>query len=310
MNTIEKTESISSNTKSTNYIMEQGSVSDYLRPSKALIIGNGESRSWFKPCHRIIMDNNVITYGCNAIYRAGAHCVHNLVAVDYAMQQEIYDSGWAQENPEYSDMHGVYFTNWSIVPADVVDMMFMGFDIPDEFVHRSKNKTDSCVIQGKDPTTVQEKIDIAIKMNPNLSVPDLVEKMEKDIGVWITYVESNDMVVPIDLSFPWSIEWSTGNTAIYLACQHGAKEVYILGFDLSSYDEPLNNLYKGTDNYLSNKAKGFNSNNWRNQMQTVFKEFPDIQFYWIDATKHSYFNHYSNLKYLTKSDLCNRLQIY
>ena len=82
--------------------MEQGSVSDYLRPSKALIIGNGESRSWFKPCHRIIMDNNVITYGCNAIYRAGAHCVHNLVAVDYAMQQEIYDSGWAQENSEYS----------------------------------------------------------------------------------------------------------------------------------------------------------------------------------------------------------------
>jgi hypothetical protein len=275
---------------------------------KALVIGNGESRSWFKPCHQTIMDNNVITYGCNAIYRDGAHCVHNLVAVDYAMQQEIYDSGWAQENPEYSDWHNVYFANWSIVPAGVADMMFMGFDIPDEFIHRSKNKTNSCVIQGKDPTTLQEKIDIAIVMNPSLSVPDLIEKMEKDIGVWITYVKPNDVVVPIDFSAALS-GWSAGNMAIHLACQHGIKEVYILGFDLSSYDEPLNNLYKGTDNYLSNDAKGFNSNNWRNQMQTVFREFPNTQFYWVDATKHSHLPEENNLRYLTKTELCDIINI-
>jgi len=275
---------------------------------KALVIGNGESRSWFKPCHQTIMDNSVITYGCNAIYRDGAHCVHNLVAVDYAMQQEIYDSGWAQENPEYSDMHNVYFANWTIVPAGVADMMFMGFDIPDEFIHRSKNKTNSCVIQGKDPTTLQEKIDTAIKMNPRLSVPDLIEKMEKDVGVWITYVKPNDVVVPIDFSAALS-GWSAGNTAIHLACQHGIKEVYILGFDLSSYDEPLNNLYKGTDNYLSNDAKGFNSNNWRNQMQIVFREFPNTQFYWVDATKHSHFPEENNLRYLTKTELCDIVSI-
>ena len=38
------------------------------------------------------MDKNVVTWGCNAIYRDGPNCVHNLVAMDYAMQQEIYDS--------------------------------------------------------------------------------------------------------------------------------------------------------------------------------------------------------------------------
>ena len=292
-------------TESNNTLMEQGPIPDFLSPPKALIIGNGESRSWFKPCHQTILNNNVITYGCNAIYREGACCVHNLVAVDYAMQQEIYDSGWANENPEYGDMHNVYFANWSIVPAGVADMMFMGFDIPDEFIHRSKNKTNSCVIQGKDPTTLQEKIDTAIKMNPNLSVPDLIEKMEKDVGVWITYVEENDVIVPID--FP--VDWSAGNTAIHLACQHGAKEIYILGFDLSSYDEPLNNLYKGTDNYLSSDAKGFNTNNWRNQMQTVFREFPDTQFYWVDATKYSHLPEENNLRYLTKAELCDIVNI-
>jgi len=69
---------------------------------KALVIGNGESRSWFKPCHQHILDNTVITWGCNAIYRDGF--VHNLVAVDYGMQQEIYDSGYCLDNPEYGDI--------------------------------------------------------------------------------------------------------------------------------------------------------------------------------------------------------------
>ena len=272
---------------------------------KAVVIGNGESRKWFDEKQYTV---DAVTWGCNAIYRDVM--VDNLVAVDYGMQQEIYDSGWVQENTEYGDMHSqtvhnVYFANWSIVPADIADMMFMGFDIPDEFIHRSKKKTSSCVIQGKDPTTLQEKIDTAIKMNPNLSVPDLIEKMEKDVGVWITYVEENDVIVPID--FP--VDWSAGNTAIHLACQHGAKEIYILGFDLSSYDESLNNLYKGTDNYLSSDAKGFNSNNWRNQMQTVFREFPDIKFCWVDATKHSHLIEENNLRYLTKTELCDIVSI-
>jgi len=292
-------------TESVSTFMEQSPMPGFLSPSRALIIGNGESRSWFKPCHQTILDSSVVTYGCNAIYRDGAHCVHNLVAVDYAMQQEIYDSGWANENPEYGDIHNVYFANWSIVPAEVADMMFMGFDIPDEFIHRSKNKTSNCVIQGKDPKTIQEKIDVAIKMNPWTSISEVVKRMEKDVGVWITYVEPNDIIVPID--FP--VDWSAGNTAIHLACQYGAKEVYILGFDLSSNDESLNNLYKGTDNYLSIDAKGFNTINWRNQMQTVFKEFPDIEFYWVDATKHSYFLQEKNLRHLTKTELCDIVNI-
>jgi regulator of sigma E protease len=151
------------------------------------------------------------------------------------MQQEIYDSGWAQEKPNSGDMHSypvhnAYFANWSIVPASIADVMFMGYDIPEAFIHRSKKRTEDCVIQGKDPVTLQEKIETAIKMNPQLDMNDLRLKMEKDIGVWITYVEEDDNVIPID--FP--VGWSAGNTALHLACQHGAEEVYILGYDLSS----------------------------------------------------------------------------
>ena len=86
---------------------------------RVFVIGNGESRSWFKPNQT--MSNDVMTWGCNAIYRDGA--VHNLVAVDYGMQQEIYDSGYCLDNPEYGDIKNCHFANWSVVPSEAADMM-------------------------------------------------------------------------------------------------------------------------------------------------------------------------------------------
>ena len=256
---------------------------------KHVVIGNGESRKWYCPSHQMF-GVPVATWGCNAIYRNGK--VDNLVAVDYGMQQEIYDSGY----------DGVcHFANWSVLPASVADMMFMGYDIPEAFVHRSKNRTDNCVISGKDPVNLHERIEAAIQMHPSLDMKDLRMKMEKDVGVWITYVDENDRINNID--FP--IGWSAGNTALHLACQQGATEIYIMGFDLSSYDEPLNNLYKGTDNYLPSDAKGFNSTNWMNQMQTVFREFKDVQFSWVDAKEQ--FIQENNLSYLTKAEFCDKV---
>ena len=272
--------------------------------NKALVIGNGESRAWFKPCHQQILDSKVITWGCNAIYRDGT--VNNLVSVDYGMQQEIYDSGYTLDKSGHDDYKLVHFANWSPLPSEVADMMFMGYDIPEAFIHRSKNRTSQCVISGKDPDTLQEKIEVAMRMNPNLDIEDLKLKMEKDVGVWITYVESYDNVVPIQ----YPIGWSTGNTALHLACQDSTSpkplEVYVLGFDLSAYNQPLNNMYKGTDNYLPADAKGFNPDNWYKQMLTVFKEFPEIDFYLVD---HDNQFDSKNVKHITKLELCEELKI-
>ena len=258
---------------------------------KHVLIGNGESRKWYCPSHQMF-GVPVTTWGCNAIYRNGK--VDNLVAVDYGMQQEIYDSGYDG---------ACHFANWSVLPSSVADMMFMGYDIPEAFVHRSKNRTDNCVISGKDPVTLKERIEAAIQMFPSLDMKDLQMKLEKDVGVWITYVREDDNIKTIDLP----VGWSAGNTALHLACQQGAKEIYILGFDLSSYDEPLNNMYKGTDNYLSSDARGFNPVNWQNQMQTVFRECKYVQFSWGDATEE--FIQENNLSYLTKAEFCDTLAI-
>jgi len=257
--------------------------------SRAVVIGNGESRKWFSDKQYGV---DAVTWGCNAIYRDVV--VDNLVAVDYGMQQEMYDNAdWI--TPQ------TWFANWSVLPASVADMMFMGYDIPDAFIHTSKKRTENCVVSGKDPMALHERIEAAIQMHPDLDMKDLRMKMEKDVGVWITYVNEDDRINTID--FP--IGWSAGNTALHLACQQGATEIYILGFDLSSYDEPLNNLYKGTDNYLPSDAKGFNSTNWMNQMQTVFREFKDVQFSWVDAKEQ--FIQENNLSYLTKTEFCDKV---
>jgi hypothetical protein len=237
---------------------------------------------------------DAVTWGCNAIYRDVV--VDNLVAVDYGMQQEIH------ERCDYRDIN-CHFANWSVLPSSVADMMFLGYDIPEAFIHKSSPVTGQCVISGKDPVNLHEKIEAAIQMHPELDMNDLRMKMEKDVGIWITYVYEDDNINTID--FP--IGWSTGNTAIHLACQSGATEIYILGFDLSSYDEPLNNLYKGTDNYLPSDAKGFNSVNWKNQMQTVFREFKDVQFSWVDAKEQ--FIQENNLSYLTKAEFCDTISL-
>ena len=271
---------------------------------RALVIGNGESRSWFTP-KNYRMSNDVVTWGCNAIYRDGY--VDALVSIDYAMQQEIYDSGYCVENPEWPPRI-CYFANWSVVPAGVANMLFpetsfLGF--PGPFIHKSKNRTDNCVISGKDPQTLREKIEAAMEMYPHLDMKDLKMKLEKDVGVWITYVEENDTVNTID----YPIGWSAGNTALYLACKSAnIKEVYVLGFDLGSYDAPLNNVYKDTKNYLSATARGYNQENWYNQMQTVFKEFPSIKFSLVDS-KLRIIRSKGNVSYITKDELCDALEI-
>ena len=57
--------------------------------TKAVVFGNGESRKWADNVLTFDRhDKDVVTWGCNAIYRD--MWVDNLVAVDYPMQQEIY----------------------------------------------------------------------------------------------------------------------------------------------------------------------------------------------------------------------------
>jgi hypothetical protein len=43
-------------------------------------------------------------------------------------------------------------------------------------------------------------------------------------------------------------------------------------------------------------------------MGTVFNEFPDTQFYWVDYEDQGVFSE-KNIRYLTKTELCDILNI-
>jgi len=227
-----------------------------------LIYGNGESRP------REVLSGNFITWGCNAIYRD--FTLDNLVVIDYPMQQEVYESDYPMKNK-------CWFADWEVLPAEFApDAIMAGWDDP--IYESSKKGRSSCVVQGKTKETVEANLKEILQINPNLDVEDFRKKAEKDVGLYVTWVEEyNDKVINID--YPKG--WSAGNTALYLACKYGAEEVYMLGFDGSSYSKPLNNIYKGSDNYLPESSRGFNTTNWDNQFRMIQRDYPNVKFHRI-----------------------------
>jgi len=241
---------------------------------KHIVYGNGESRP------RTSIGGDIISWGCNAIYRDFR--VDNLVSIDYNIQQEIYES-------EYALTNKCWFSDWSILPDFDTSMMLVGNNGPVYETWQGVRK--NCVVQGKTIDSVQRVMDEILTFNPQLDKDDLRKKLEKDIGLYITWVADNDMVEDID--YPRG--WSAGNTALYLACKSGAEEVYMCGFDGSNYSEPLNNIYKGSKNYLTADSRGFNTTNWDNQFKLVQKEFSDVQFYKV-GTDLTYDDLYKNIR--------------
>ena len=224
----------------------------------AYVYGNGESRKGWDINQKI---EDVTTWGCNAIYRDGV--VDNLVCVDYSMQQEIYESGYPLENT-------CWFLDWDILPPE-----FSGLEVIREqhkVIHENTPTDEGCVVNGKD-----------------------------DGDLYITWITS---VYPIDgesgicslaNDFIWDIpypkDWCSGATAVHLACQQGATELFLLGFDLS-----INNIYESTKNY----PKQVEHPEWKLQLLTTFKEFKGTKFYWVEP-QHPLVDGdtLENLKYIT-----------
>lgn len=83
-----------------------------------------------------------------------------------------------------------------------------------------------------------------------------------------------------------SLGWSSGPTALRLACEHGFKDIYILGFDYQglAVDSKknrfhLNNIYGDTRNYKKNNEEATFYGNWMNQTKKCLQDFQDVKFH-------------------------------
>ncbi len=83
-----------------------------------------------------------------------------------------------------------------------------------------------------------------------------------------------------------SLGWSSGPTALKLACDKGFKEIYILGFDYQGIKEnsknnrfKLNNVFGDTRNYKKRSDEATFYGNWMNQTKRCLQDFPKTQFH-------------------------------
>jgi hypothetical protein len=74
--------------------------------------------------------------------------------------------------------------------------------------------------------------------------------------------------------------WSSGPTALWLACQHKWQQIYILGFDYKGLQEgkKLNNVYADTPNYKKSSDGATFFGNWMRQTKMVISDNKNIEF--------------------------------
>ena len=116
-----------------------------------------------------------------------------------------------------------------------------------------------------------------------------------------------------------SLGWSSGPTALRLACDKQFKDIYILGFDYQGHNDGtnksrfrFNNVFKDTRNYKKSQDEATFYGNWMNQTKRCLQDFPDAQFHrvipeaWFkpkDLEWKDNMDHLTTEEFLAKFDL-------
>ena len=131
-----------------------------------------------------------------------------------------------------------------------------------------------------------EKPDYLVAVDPKMVLEIVETDYPKNNQVWSNFnaqYNKNPKILNHVQWFRPSLGWSSGPTALRLACEHGHKEIYILGFDYQGHKEgqrfKFNNLFKDTRNYKRGKDDATFYGNWMNQTKRCLKDFKDIKFH-------------------------------
>ena len=253
----------------------------------AFCFGNGNSRKGlnlddFKKYGTVI--------GCNAIYRDFTPDI--LVALDSRISHEIY------RKANLKDMK-IYLGYWTPVPNVVADSMLADKWYGKGQIDNEPNGCNEVVYHGADGVFTLMK--------------------GKNLGItYVTGVKPGDKVTDIDPSVD-GFAYATGSRSVYLACELNAKEVFLVGHDLFSDDNKVNNIYAGTKSYAEKDALAARPDNpdemynWIMQHKNTFNKFKDVQFYKVNRGKQktaSTINEWSkceNLKYISIEEMDQKL---
>lgn len=133
-----------------------------------------------------------------------------------------------------------------------------------------------------------ESPDFLIAVDPKMILEICETDYPKTHAVWSNYNHQYDKVPNAINHVQWfkpSLGWSSGPTALKLACDHGHKNIFILGFDYQGhvYDKnrtsfKFNNVFKDTRNYKNSKDEATFYGNWMNQTKKILRDYPNTTF--------------------------------
>ncbi len=275
--------------------------------------GNGNSR---KDLDLDKYKQHGVVVGCNAVYRDYTPDI--LVALDSGMAHEIYRSGYAHDNT-------TYLGYWTPIPSMIAEELLNNQKGPISCSPSDIAMSNEAVYHGGEGVFTYTP-----------------EGKGKNIGIaYVTGVISGDSAHTIEPSVlnykPTVMEdsegnilgafaYATGTRAIYLACELGAKEVYIIGHDLYSLDDKVNNIYAGTQHYADVTEPARRPDNtilndlyhWIKQHKNTFDSFTDTKFYKVNANpigtspidvEIEEWKGTPNLEYITFAELDKRFPI-
>lgn len=104
--------------------------------------------------------------------------------------------------------------------------------------------------------------------------------------------------------------YSSGPNAIGLACLDNATQIYLIGFDVGSTHDKLNNLYVDTPFYKTSDFAAVSNKQWITQLTSIFAMYPSIKFTRVVNNKSVdilAFNNISNLTHCQISDFLDWL---
>ena len=116
-----------------------------------------------------------------------------------------------------------------------------------------------------------------------------------------------------------SLGWSSGPTALRMACDHKHTNIYILGFDYQGHNNSskgktniFNNLYKDTRNYKKGTDEATFFGNWMNQTKRCLQDFKDVKFHRVipkDWFKPKDLDWNDNMYHMTTEQLLSKFDL-
>ena len=167
-----------------------------------------------------------------------------------------------------------------------------------------------------------DRPDFLVAVDPKM----MLEIAESDYmmknQVWSNFNNQYNKVQRILDHVKWfqpSLGWSSGPTALRMACERKHTEIYLLGFDYQGHRDAkmanrnkFNNIYKDTRNYKKGQDEGTFYGNWMNQTKRCLQDFKKTNFVRIihnGGLKPKDIDWHDNLKHITTEEFLAKFNL-